>query len=396
MLTYESVDRSVCVQMCSFLIVLSDYSQANSHQCSTHDTTINSLAHLPIFDRITRVGDSRVWKHVVINHQFFLPLIHRYQLNSRRARFVTMHPFMTTSSASYYLNGNTRLDQHQEIYQSTSSSQLHRQLKGEEYSIKNRLRSFEDDRRFVEEITHAYPSLSIHANLSCGIWYLNASVTERASDPCYFKSTDGHPHHWKFSDTRLNVHIIKALVTQTTKSTPVSDSDSSAPSSSKQCSGALIIDSTRKGKRFPDSFSRTIPIWCTVWNRAIHQWRQLNRIEIKPATPATTDDSISTTSTTADPSPSDVVPPLVPSSTFVDWDLDLHMPTWISQMEQRQIEERLPAFVTTLLNSKVDFEPIARGLLKPLRCLWMDRSSSGWEHGDRDFHRQFYIIPTSV
>ena len=34
--------------------------------------------------------------------------------------------------------------------------------------------------------------------------------------------------------------------------------------------GCIIIDSTRKGKRFPDSMSKTIPMWCCVLNRSIH------------------------------------------------------------------------------------------------------------------------------
>jgi len=57
-------------------------------------------------------------------------------------------------------------------------------------------------------------------------------------------------------------------------------------------------------------------------------------------------------------------------------------------MEKRQIEERLPGFVATLLSSGVDLEPIARGLLKPLRCLWMDRNSPGWANGEQDLAGQ--------
>ena len=34
--------------------------------------------------------------------------------------------------------------------------------------------------------------------------------------------------------------------------------------------GCIIIDSTRKGKKFPDSMSKTIPIWCCVLNRSIY------------------------------------------------------------------------------------------------------------------------------
>lgn len=33
----------------------------------------------------------------------------------------------------------------------------------------------------------------------------------------------------------------------------------------------MIVDSTRKGKRFPDSMSKTIPIWTCVLNRAIRK-----------------------------------------------------------------------------------------------------------------------------
>lgn len=35
----------------------------------------------------------------------------------------------------------------------------------------------------------------------------------------------------------------------------------------------MIVDSTRKGKRFPDSMSKTIPIWTCVLNRAISNYR---------------------------------------------------------------------------------------------------------------------------
>lgn len=35
----------------------------------------------------------------------------------------------------------------------------------------------------------------------------------------------------------------------------------------------MIVDSTRKGKRFPDSMSKTIPIWTCVLNRAIANYR---------------------------------------------------------------------------------------------------------------------------
>lgn len=40
-----------------------------------------------------------------------------------------------------------------------------------------------------------------------------------------------------------------------------------------QRGGCMIVDSTRKGKRFPDSMSKTIPIWTCVLNRAILNYR---------------------------------------------------------------------------------------------------------------------------
>ena len=41
-----------------------------------------------------------------------------------------------------------------------------------------------------------------------------------------------------------------------------------------QKGGCFIVDSTRKGKRFPDSMSKTIPIWTCVLNRAIRDFRK--------------------------------------------------------------------------------------------------------------------------
>lgn len=31
----------------------------------------------------------------------------------------------------------------------------------------------------------------------------------------------------------------------------------------------VLVDSTRAGKRIPDALSKTVPIWCSVVNRAI-------------------------------------------------------------------------------------------------------------------------------
>lgn len=43
-----------------------------------------------------------------------------------------------------------------------------------------------------------------------------------------------------------------------------------------QKGGCIIVDSTRRGKRFPDSMSKTIPIWTCVLNRSISNY--LNKL----------------------------------------------------------------------------------------------------------------------
>ena len=32
---------------------------------------------------------------------------------------------------------------------------------------------------------------------------------------------------------------------------------------------AILVDSTRRGKRMPDALSKTVPIWCAVINRCV-------------------------------------------------------------------------------------------------------------------------------
>jgi hypothetical protein len=65
---------------------------------------------------------------------------------------------------------------------------------------------------------------------------------------CYFKSTDGHPGTWLFSLTRLNLAFAE---------------------SAARAGGALIVDATRSGKRFPDALARTLPLWAAVLNAIV-------------------------------------------------------------------------------------------------------------------------------
>jgi len=214
-----------------------------------------------------------------------------------------------------------------------SASSLARAIRAEEYSLRNRIKSLIDDRAFVATVRRDYPSLPLFANLRCGVWYVescsssvagDASVASpaavssggngTAAEACYFKSTDGHAHHWKFSAARLNVHVLQRIIQHAqsgAKNVDVDDATTAA--ASPRCSGALFVDSTRKGKRFPDSFSRTMPIWCAVWNRALLEVRQ----RAANATTAAGNDS-------SDTSASDAA-----------WDTALHMPLWVRSVSTR-------------------------------------------------------------
>ena len=83
-----------------------------------------------------------------------------------------------------------------------------------------------------------------------------------------------------------------------------------------------------------------MPIWCCVLNGALSQWRSQRGIEGKG-----------------------------------EWDSHLHMPMWVSSVEVAQIEEKIPTFVSSLLNSGALLDDLAKSLKKPMRCLWISRNS---------------------
>ncbi|KEF61137.1 initiator tRNA phosphoribosyl transferase [Exophiala aquamarina CBS 119918] len=111
-------------------------------------------------------------------------------------------------------------------------------------SIPNRLRSVLADAAFAKGISEQY-NLPLLANERCGSWYIDPSDKVGSA---YFKSTDGHHGQWDFSLRRLNLQLIPIL---------------------GNSGGAVVVDSTRRGKSLPDSFSKTVPIWVAVINRAL-------------------------------------------------------------------------------------------------------------------------------
>ncbi|KAJ1801026.1 tRNA A64-2'-O-ribosylphosphate transferase [Coemansia sp. RSA 2399] len=205
-----------------------------------------------------------------------------------------------------------------------SKSLIDRQLRNESRNAYNRLKSIEDDAEFVGHVTQQLlPQYPVLANERCGTWYVDAAKTH-AQQTVYFKSTDGHCGSWQFSLRRANTHLFDVL-------------------RSSQGGGCVIVDSTRSGKPMPDSFSRTIPIWCAVWNRACFREMQSSGV-------------------------------LNDRRRLAHWDNEVHMPpSIISESERTQVDGILDSFVDKLMASDIDVSAIAANIAKPLRPIWITR-----------------------
>ncbi len=131
-----------------------------------------------------------------------------------------------------------------------------KELRRATLSIPNRLRSILKDAEFVQEVAAEY-KLPLVANERCGSWYI---PSEMKVGSAYFKSTDGHMGQWTLSLRRLNLSVLDTV---------------------GQHRGCIVVDSTRRGKVMPDAFSKTVPIWCAVINRALFpEQRQLHHFQL--------------------------------------------------------------------------------------------------------------------
>nr|AKM76532.1 initiator tRNA phosphoribosyl transferase family protein [Erodium chrysanthum] len=217
-----------------------------------------------------------------------------------------------------------------------------RTIKRRENTLYNALRSIYDDSIFVGEIAQLWPELPLVANLRCGLWY-----SPKFHSTCYFKSTDGHTGNWSFNTSRLNLHVAHLA---------------------GQKGGCIVVDSTRKGKRFPDSMSKTIPIWTCVFNRAIANHRRRMQDNIKLINEE----------------------PNMPDERSHEWDSSLHLPLWVSKTEKASIETRLEEWTKDLEVSGVDIASLSSSLKKPLRPLWISQKTVIWlnevpDHDSWDF-----------
>ena len=159
--------------------------------------------------------------------------------------------------------------------------------------------------------------------------------------------------------------------------------------------------------RFPDSFSRTIPIWCATVNRAIAVLRNNDTTttpitttpnqdnnetsassDLKTATInstsdiATNEEHPNTSTTTSNTTTITATSDEATNDEIMDeddqdgiWDEDLHVPLWVSKTERLQMERLVDSFVKSLLESGADLSSLVASLRKPLRPIWVCPSS---------------------
>lgn len=211
-----------------------------------------------------------------------------------------------------------------------------RQLKREQNSLFNCLNSIVSDRSFVEEIRSLYPGIPLLANLRCGLWY-----TPNADGTCYFKSTDGHTGKWAFSTVRLNLHVARLASVK---------------------GGVMMVDATRKGKTFTDAFSKTVPIWCAVLNRAVARLRQLQQQGQGPSQQgrSTAPGHARAACDGATAARRDAGQAVQPPCLSGDWDCAVHLPLWVPRNEALQIEARLEGWVDQLMAIGADIKGLAQ------------------------------------
>jgi len=203
-------------------------------------------------------------------------------------------------------------------------------------ALYDRLKSIEEDAQFVEEIGTIFGNFCVIANERCGTWYIPPNRV--FPETVYFMSKDGHNNNWNLSLKRINLHLIPIIA---------------------KFGGCILIDSTRKGKRLPDSFSKTVPIWCCCLNHVLNKHRENG----------------------------------------INWDESLYVPPYmVSDQEKSEIEKRIPHFVQNLEGTGIDFAPYAKMLEKPLRPIWLTPDSTIFidnppDYSDCDF---FPVICVSV
>jgi len=202
-------------------------------------------------------------------------------------------------------------------------------------------------------------SLPVFANARAGLWHVD--LRHPRVQMCRFKSTDGHAAMAaaaagrgrggggggggpSFPLSRLNLGVAAAAAA-------AGGSGSGFP----KRRGVIIVDSTRKGKRFPDALSRTIPTWAAVINRACRIWIREEEEDGEEKGEKEKEKEKEETG-----------------------DVSLLMPPWVPASERSQVGAKVEAWARLLLSTGVDFSGFAKELsLRPLVPVWVSRKGGG-------------------
>lgn len=209
------------------------------------------------------------------------------------------------------------------------------------FRARHRLHSIDRDAVNLKQNQRAAPLSSfqfpIIPNKHCGAWYLSSRNDVEAA--AHFKSTDGHVGTYNFSLKRLNLPLVQLL---------------------SQRGGCVLVDSSTR-KTLPDSFSRTIPIWCCVLNRIVRRYRK----------------DMSTREELND-----------------DWDDGLHTPaSLVSPEEHARILALIGERVEMLWRSRAIVDPrgLVETLTKPLRAVWVVNNELS-ECSSHQFEKYFTLV----
>ena len=188
----------------------------------------------------------------------------------------------------------------------------------------NRLCSAAEDAAWAGSLARRAPlaGLPVLATLRCGAWYV-----AQPDGTCHFKSTDGHHGRWDVPLARLNLPAARLAARH---------------------GGLVIVDATRRGKRFPDALSKTVPLWAAVLNRVAY------RLRVPGAAAVAEGDQ----------------------EGEGGWDSELHTPLWVPAQERAQMEALLEGLVDRALGvGAASLREALKGLRRPLRPLWLSPES---------------------
>eukprot|EP01028_Stygiella_incarcerata_P013946 TRINITY_DN868_c0_g1_i8.p1 TRINITY_DN868_c0_g1~~TRINITY_DN868_c0_g1_i8.p1 ORF type:complete len:472 (-),score=116.37 TRINITY_DN868_c0_g1_i8:1929-3296(-) len=228
-----------------------------------------------------------------------------------------------------------------------------RDIRKAEHSLFHRLHSIDLDSKYVTSVRIHFSDYPVLGNLRCGTWY-QPSFT----DTCYFKSSDGHYRKYDFSVSRLNLHVAFHAFSKR---------------------GVLIVDSTQKGKRYPDSFSKSIPMWCSIMNYLIYYHGGLDTEKKEEW-----DGLLERCGRVGDEEEEDIERRRWKPSDF------LWLPGWVPPTEESMITDKLPLFVKKSLDHGVDVSDLARHADSPLRCIW---THQGVNHEKLNLKDRFPFVP---